>query len=126
MHAVFQQIGQITLTMGKSAKKNQKQQNRPNKTLNPFYIDQGNGNGSHDAWDDYVDYDNDEEELGLLGHDVHGSVYRNNSQDQQYHHSRHSAPVLFGRRFFLVLGIVALLIIVLVSLGGESNQLIPT
>ncbi|CAB9499308.1 expressed unknown protein [Seminavis robusta] len=93
------------------------------KNLNPFYIDQSNGNGSYDNWDDYADYrydDNDEEEVGLLGHDVQGNLYSsNNSNDYQ---NRRGAPVPFGRRFFAVLGLVALLVLVFVSLGGESQE----
>jgi hypothetical protein len=90
------------------------------KHLNPFYIDQGNT----DSWEDYYDEDDDEEELGLLvgrGQYEPPQDRRNLQQYQHYSHPR-QAQKLGRRRILLIGGLSILLLLVLLSLGGESHS----
>lgn len=92
-------------------------QSRKNQ-LNPFYIEPG----SYDDWDDYDD-DEDEEELGLLvgRHDTHQSHYSNSRGGIQRYERSSNSQTLCRRRVFWVSGLAFLLLLVLMSLGGESQ-----
>lgn len=113
-------LANITIVL-MGSKSNSKSSNkaRKNKNLNPFYIDTNNVSDeshSYDGWDDYDDCEKDEEEeeMGLLL-----------DAGRRQHHDPVQAskkPLMFRRRFFLVLGLASLLVLVLVSLGGESKQ----